>query len=188
MPTFRGLPLHASPHRCTFENELSVWKLHLYRLTLSAVLAMLVHPAFASVLQEAALLAGVPPSVLEGIIKVESGGHPYAINTNSPLGSFRFKSRPAAEAALALLIAKGYVNLDVGLTQVNLRWHPDLYTRPADLLNPRHSIMAAGLVLKESRKSSDKSLKEWVGRYHAPHHPQRAAIYADSVLGQGSQK
>lgn len=141
-------------------------------------------PSFAAdSVAEAARIAGVPRHVVERIIKTESGGHPYSLNTNSQLGSFRFTSRKAAEAALLTLLQKGYVNIDVGASQVNLRWHPDLYKNPTDLLDPRKNILAAGHVLKKNRESGATELRQVVGRYHS-HRPDRAARYADMVLGQ----
>lgn len=140
-------------------------------------------PACADSLDEAARIAGVPRHAVEGIIRTESGGHPFSLNTNSHLGSFRFKSRAVAEAALLVLLQKGYRNIDVGPAQVNLRWHPDLYRHPSDLLDPRKNIIAAGHVLKKNKESGATSLRDVVGKYHS-NRPDRAKKYADMVLGK----
>ena len=155
-------------------------------LAMGVVFLVFTGQAFADSLDEAANIAGVPRHAIEGIIKTESGGYPYSLNTNSALGSFRFRSRAAAEAALLALVKKGYQNVDVGPAQVNLRWHPDLYKNPTDLLDPRKNIIAAGHVLKKNKEESGAStLRDVVGKYHS-RKPVRANRYADAVLGKNS--
>lgn len=134
-------------------------------------------------LDTAAAIAGVPREIIESIIKVESGGHPFSLNTNSELGSLRFKSMHAAREALALLISKGYRNIDVGPAQVNIRWHPDLYKSPEDLLHPSKNIIAAGHVLRKNKEAGAKDLRQVVGHYHS-RTPERANDYAAKVLGK----
>jgi soluble lytic murein transglycosylase-like protein len=131
----------------------------------------------------AARASGVPRRVIEQIIRVESGGYPYCINTNSEIGSFRFSTKKAAMDALETLLKKGYRNIDVGVAQINLRWHPDLYAKPAELLDPRKNILAAGQVLKKNREAGASSLESIVGRYHSAR-PSLAKKYAAIVLGK----
>lgn len=166
--------------------NLTVWKKHggLRPVCCAMLLGVLAAGDLwaSDAIDEAANIAGLPRSIIERIIKRESGGYPYSLNTNSQLGSFRFKSRKAAEAALQALIAKGYTNIDVGAAQVNLRWHPDLYDHPFDLLDPRKNIIAAGHVLKKNKASGAVSTRDVVGRYHSSR-PHLAESYADMVLG-----
>jgi len=135
----------------------------------------------------AAKIAGVNRVIIERIVLVESGGNPYAINTNSELGSFKFKSRAAAEYALSILLAKGYRSIDVGAAQINLRWHPDLYRSPSELLDVRKNIIAAGHVLRKNREAGAKDVRETVGRYHS-YRADRAEKYANKVLGVEGSK
>lgn len=159
--------------------ETTTWS----HLILIALCAYGTSAVAADSIEDAARIAGVPRHVVEKIIKTESGGHPYSLNTNSSLGSFRFASKKAAEAALMTLLQKGYRNIDVGPAQINLRWHPDLYTNPADLLDTRQNILAAGHVLRKSKESETDSVRTIVGRYHS-RRPERAQQYANMVLGE----
>ena len=146
------------------------------------LLLLITHAAQANdAISIAARIGGVERDVVENIIRVESGARPFVINTNSELGSFYFQSRGSAEQALALLLKKGYKNLDIGAAQVNIRWHPDLYEHPAELFDVRKNIIAAGYVLKKHRKPGD-TLFITVGRYHSPSNTERANQYAAKVL------
>ncbi|RQW86456.1 MAG: hypothetical protein EHM79_09620 [Geobacter sp.] len=60
----------------------------------------------------------VAPSTTQAIIRVESGGNPYAIGDNTLKKSFAPKSKQAAVHMAADLLAQGH-NLDMGLMQVN---------------------------------------------------------------------
>ena len=125
-------------------------------------------------------ISGVDKHVIKKIIKNESGGNPYAINTNSPLGSFYFKNRGAAEEAILMLKRKGYRSLDIGLAQVNTRWHPEL--DPIKLLDPSNNIIAAGYVLKKNSGGAS-DLREIVGRYHSKT-PSLKTAYTKKILGE----
>ena len=72
----------------------------------------------------AAVLACAPnvaPVTLEAVIRVESGGNPWAINVNG----LRAQPAPAASAAEAARMAESYIlrgySVDLGLMQVNSR-------------------------------------------------------------------
>ena len=132
-------------------------------------------------IEKAAMIAGVDRVIIERIIKAESGGHPYVINTNSNLGSFKFSNIESAGRALDILISKGYRSIDVGAAQINLRWHPELYKNPKDLLNPTLNIIAAGKVLKKNSGGSTV-VREMIGKYHSPNNSERANRYASMVL------
>lgn len=57
---------------------------------------------------------------LAAVIRVESGGHPWVINSNTQKRSWRFDSKEAAESAARQLIARGD-SIDIGLAQINSR-------------------------------------------------------------------
>lgn len=60
----------------------------------------------------------VAPQTTLAIVKVESGGHPWAIDDDTTKKSYFPATREAAVALAVDLLAQGH-NLDVGLMQVN---------------------------------------------------------------------
>jgi len=99
---------------------------------------------------EAALLAcgaSVDPSTLQAIMRVESGGQPFAINVNGAPA----EPPPAATAAEAAAeaqawIARGY-SVDLGLMQVNNRNLPTLGFTVAQMFDPCTNIEAGASIL-----------------------------------------
>lgn len=60
----------------------------------------------------------VDPATTQAIIKVESGGNPYAIGDNTLRKSFSPKSKGEAVQLAAHLLSKGH-SIDMGLMQIN---------------------------------------------------------------------
>lgn len=66
-------------------------------------------------------IQGLPSSVVEGIIRVESGGHPWALHVGIGNG-YTFYPKSPAEARRILAVALALTdNVDIGLMQVNWR-------------------------------------------------------------------
>ena len=66
-------------------------------------------------------IEGLPSSVVEGIIQVESGGNPWALHVGIGKG-YAFYPRSAAEARRFLAVSLALTdNVDVGLMQINWR-------------------------------------------------------------------
>jgi hypothetical protein len=84
----------------------------------------------------------VAPVTMMAIVKVESGGNPFAINVN---GSRRLARQPKSKTeALAWsewLIANGY-SIDMGLTQVNSANLRKLRTTPGAMFDPCANLAA----------------------------------------------
>jgi hypothetical protein len=128
--------------------------------------------------EEAARLAGLPSSVLYGIALQEAGARwgdgtfrPWPWTLNTPRGPVRYASREEAVAGLRNFVRDGVRNIDVGLMQVNLRWHGARVRRPEDLLDPRTNIAVAAQILREEKH---------IGHYHSKR-PERARAYAARV-------
>lgn len=91
---------------------------------------------------------------------------PYAMNVNGYGISLYPKSRQEAEKLLTWLMSQGITNIDVGLGQVNLRYHRHRVQEASDLLEPKTNLRVAAAILHESlASSSDRELA--VGRYHS---------------------
>ena len=98
----------------------------------------------------AALLACAPnvaPVTLEAVIRVESGGNPWAISVNG----LRAQPAPAASAAEAARMAESYIlrgySVDLGLMQVNSRNLVALGTTVERVLDPCTNVRDGAVIL-----------------------------------------
>ena len=129
-------------------------------------------------------IRGLPGSVVEGIIRVESGGHPWALNVGIGKGySFYPKSRAEAWRFLAVSLALTD-NVDIGLMQVNWRTWQEMVQQfgldAYDLLDGQVNLKMGCRILAEAL-STRGSFEARLGRYHSPR-PERGRWYARRVL------
>ena len=153
---------------------------------------------------KAADFAGVPTSVLYGMAFQESGMRwedgtfrpwPWTLNLNAAAklpnkkgqlvfakaGQRRYRTQEEAEAALTALVGQGFFNVDVGLMQVNLRWHRQRVSNPLQLLDPKQNLVVAAVILRENGGQAESFLAA-VGKYHSPMQPGRGRDYSARVL------
>ena len=113
---------------------------------------------------------GVDPLLLYAIAITESatgagngyiGPSPYVFRTSG--GPRFFKSKSVAETELSAVL-KTTQNVDVGMMQINLRYHPQ--SDPLNLLDPHHNLTVAAKYLKKTMASTDDPVIG-VGRYHS---------------------
>ena len=129
-------------------------------------------------------IAGLPGNVVEGIIRVESGGNPWALRVGIGKGySFYPKSRAEAWRLLAVSLALND-NVDIGLMQVNWRtWRTmvrGLGLDAYDLLDAQTNVKMGCRILTQAL-STPGSFEARLGRYHSPT-PERGLWYARRVL------
>ena len=129
-------------------------------------------------------IRGLPSSVVEGIIRVESGGHPWALHVGIGKG-FAFYPRDRHEARRFLAVALALTdNVDIGLMQVNWRtWRKHILAlglTPYDLLGARAN-MAVGCRILAEALATRGSFEARLGRYHSRHR-ERGRWYARRVL------
>lgn len=105
---------------------------------------------------------------------------PYALNVNGYGRSYYPKTRKEAEGILDYLRSQGIIDVDVGLGQVNLRYHGHKVNRPAELLDPTTNLRVASGILKEALSSCDDPVLG-VGRYHSWTY-WRAKNYGSKVI------
>ena len=133
---------------------------------------------------------GVPATLLYAVALTESGQvrrsqplqrpWPWTLNIGGR-GEF-FGSRQAAWHALQRALADGKTSVDIGLMQVNWRYHRQDLGSPWQSLDPYHNLRVGAAILKRCR--TPKSV--WwdsVGCYHAPNDPARAQHYRERVRG-----
>jgi len=132
----------------------------------------------------------VPASILYAVALAESGTvvdasrnirpWPWTLNVSGQ-GRF-FPSRRAASEVLDAELAAGHDSVDIGLMQVNWRYHKARLASPTRALDPYHNLrVAAGILRGCYQRRGD-----WwaaVGCYHAPSNARRAARYQKRVLG-----
>lgn len=82
----------------------------------------------------------------------------------------------------AIVLATEAINreqlVDVGLTQVNWRWHQQRFTRVDDALVPMLNLKAGATILREQYELSG----DWwqaVGRYHDPGQDEESLVSAE---------
>jgi len=106
-------------------------------------------------LREAAHHSGVDPALLQAIVTVESGEHPYAFGWNDRTGARKSYKAPSYPEAVARLDAleQQQIRFDVGLAQVNSRNLKILHQRtgiaPIQALDPCTNLRLAGIILRE---------------------------------------
>ena len=129
-------------------------------------------------------IAGLPGSVVEGIIRVESGGNPWALHVGIGKGySFYPKSRAEAWRFLAVALALTH-NVDIGMMQVNWRtWRKTvrgLGLDAYDLLDAQTNVKMGCRILRQALATAG-SFEARLGRYHS-RRPERGRWYARRVL------
>ncbi|SDK69144.1 transglycosylase SLT domain-containing protein [Billgrantia gudaonensis] len=174
----------------------TIWGLKAYRrmvmgCAFGCSLAVLSSLANATVVPpayfDAASLHQVPPEVLyavataESVVSLKVGRRPWPWTLNVAGEGFQFATREAA--CDALLLALEEIRLvDVGITQLNVRWQPQLFgagkrfSHPCDALNPYANLEEAARLLRGHFDATG----DWVqaaGRYHRPAGGEPAARY-----------
>ena len=131
---------------------------------------------------------GVDPYLLYAVALTESARvsnetavpWPWALNRN---GRTIYPDGPeAAVAHVRSSVAAGNQMIDVGLMQVNLRWHGRRVSRPEDLIDPVTNLQVGADILAESIASAPGDLALGVGRYHSWNDREAAYRYGRKVL------
>ena len=129
-------------------------------------------------------IEGLPSSVVEGIIQVESGGNPWALHVGIGKGhAFYPKSEREARRFLAVSLTLTD-NVDIGLMQVNWRtWREaigalglDAY----DLFDAQTNMKMGCRILAEALSGRGTFLAR-LGRYHSQR-AERGRWYASRVM------
>ena len=129
-------------------------------------------------------IAGLPGSVVQGIIRVESGGNPWVLRVGIGKGH-AFYPRSAAEARRLLAVSLALTdNVDIGLMQINWRtWGESVRALgfdAYDLLDPRTNMEMGCRVLAQALSGRGSFLAR-LGRYHSLR-PERGRWYARRVM------
>ena len=141
-----------------------------------------VPPGYRSVAGE----RGVPAALLYAVALAESGTrvdavlHPWPWTLNVAGEGRIFASRAAAWHDLRDALAAGERSIDIGVMQVNWRYHQQALQDPWQALDPYYNLRVAAAILVDCYELR----RDWwdaVGCYHAPRATERAARYRDRV-------
>lgn len=120
----------------------------------------------------------IPRGLLGAIAKVESGVKPYVLNIN---GKPVFTSNQ--EEALQIITeaqGQGITNIDIGVMQLNYRWHRDEFSSLKAMLDIQNNIVYAARFLQKLKQQHG----DWqtaVQHYHSAR-PEHHRPYAKKVL------
>lgn len=135
--------------------------------------------------QSAARAAGVPSEILFAVALQESGialrGQliPWPWTLNAAGEPSRYATRRDACAALRREL-KTRRNVDVGLGQVNVRYHGHRVKEPCELLDPYRNLAITATILREQHAAGADWLLA-VSRYHRPAGGAPAQDYRERV-------
>ena len=130
----------------------------------------------------------IPPRIFYAVALTESGKavagthtlRPWPWTLNIRGTPHFFVRRRAAEQALQRALAAGERLIDVGLMQVNWRYHEPRLRSPMLALDPYRNLRIAARILNDCQRER----RDWwaaVGCYHAPGNAPLAARYQARV-------
>jgi hypothetical protein len=136
-------------------------------------------------IERAANTIGVPSALLLCIARVESGRStpqglqpwPWALNVEGT--SKYFASKQEALAYVSKCQSQGITNIDVGILQLNFKWHGQGFTNLEAMLDPHLNALYAARFLKRLRLQHGSWAKA-VAAYHSTQ-PYRGQAYITKV-------
>ena len=131
----------------------------------------------------------IPYTVLYAVALTESATQidqgdlyrPWPWTLNVAGRGYFFDTRLAAWQALKNWLREGQVSIDIGLLQVNWRYHQKRLGTPWQALDPYHNLRVGAAILQACYKTR----QDWwssVGCYHAPANSNRADRYRQRVV------
>ena len=140
--------------------------------------------------RQVAQVHGIPSTLFYAVALAESGKRidgprtfrpwPWTLNVHGD-GRF-YPSRRAAIAALKEALGSGRSSVDIGLMQVNWRYHSAALGHAEGALDPYRNLNVGATILAACYQSRN----DWwaaVGCYHAPNDAERAMRYRQRVRG-----
>jgi Transglycosylase SLT domain len=120
----------------------------------------------------------IPSGLLAAIAKLECNTQAYALNVN---GNAVFnKSLEEASGIVKKKLASGLKNIDLGVMQLNYRWHGDKFINVTQMLMPENNIKYAASLLK-SLRTKHGSWHKAVRYYHSAK-PEHHRKYSRKVV------
>ncbi len=121
----------------------------------------------------------IPKGLLASIAKVESSNNPFAINVNG--NSYFAKDKDDAKKYILSYLRKGIRNIDIGVMQINLRWHSKEFEDLDHMLSPNSNIDYAGQLLSSLSRKYGGDWHKSVRHYHS-FRPENYKKYSRKVV------
>jgi len=112
---------------------------------------------------------------------------PWPWGINNAGNVFIPGSQQEAEALLNQMLEQGKRNIDVGIMQVNLRWHGYRVAKPEQLLIPSTNLEIGASVLSKAIQSVPGNLTHGIGRYYSWKNEPAAIQYGQKVIALADQ-
>ncbi len=120
----------------------------------------------------------IPIGLLSAIASVESDFNPYALNIEGK--TITASSKSEAIKTIKNAVNQGVINIDIGITQINYRWHKDNFKGIEEMLEPRCNIEYAGKLLSLLFKRHGSWHKAI--RYYHSANPEHYRRYSRKVV------
>ena len=104
---------------------------------------------------------------------------PWTLRVLSEPGIYA-KNASEAKQELSRLL-KSHKSIDIGMMQINLRYHGHRVKAPEDLLDPQIALNVGAQILRETLDSAEGDLELGIGRYHS-WEEDRARNYGARIL------
>ena len=125
----------------------------------------------------------IPRGLLSAIVSIESGFNPTAINIEGKTVIINDKSE--AIKIINNAVKQGVTNIDIGIAQINYRWHKDNFKNIEEMINPTANIEYAAKLLSSLFKQHGTWHKA-IRHYHSAnpnHHKQYSRKVVIAWLG-----
>jgi len=114
----------------------------------------------------------IPKGLLSAIAGVESDFNPYAVNIAGK--TVIASNQDEAAKTIRTALNQGIINIDIGIAQINYRWHKDNFRDIEEMINPATNIEYAAKLLSSLFKQHGTWHKA-IRHYHSanPDHHKR---------------
>lgn len=120
----------------------------------------------------------IPSGLLKSITSVESGNKPYALNIEGK--TIIANSKEEAARIVRYYQNEGITNIDLGIAQINLRWHGKHFSSISEMLEPKSNLEYAAKFLNELYRKHG-SWNKAVRHYHSAT-PEHHRKYSKKIL------
>lgn len=105
---------------------------------------------------------------------------PWKYSLNHKGKGYVYKNKEDLKSHAEYLLSNGIKNFDIGIGQINYRWHHQNFSSLDEMINPHTNLNYAAKYLKKHYKKLDNW---WLaaGAYHAPSNPKKAEKYMKEV-------
>ncbi len=120
----------------------------------------------------------IPSGLLRAVVQVESGINAYALNIEGK--TLVAQTREAASKIIRSYLKQGQTNIDIGVAQLNWKWHGGNFNSIEDMLIPANNVRYAALLLT-NLYAKHGDWQKAVRFYHSAK-PDRHRKYSRKVL------